>query len=158
MLTLDVELPAGVDDGRVMQASVGGEAVYIQFSVAADPRFEREGDDLYAEHAITYAQAALGARITVPTVESEAQIDIKPGTQPGTVVTLRGEGVPHLEARGKGDLHVRLNVAVPRKLSDAARKLVEQLAELEREHGHPTEHDAHAGDEGGFFRRKKKRK
>jgi molecular chaperone DnaJ len=156
--TLQVEVPAGIDNGRVMQASVGGEQVLIQFAVAADPRFEREGDDLYCEHRIGYAQAALGATITVPTIESEARIDIAPGTQPGTVVTLRGEGVPHLEARGRGDLHVRLDIAVPRKLSDEARKLVEQLAALEEAAGHASRTHTEEDTGGGFFRRKKKRK
>ena len=151
-----VEVPAGIADGQAMEASLHGEPVVIVFSVQADPRFERDGDDLHCEIAISFAQAALGARLSVPTIEGEVQVEVKPGTQPGHVHTLRAEGAPHLDRRGRGDLHVRFDVAVPRKLSEEQRRLIEQLgATMASDGPHGRDDD---GDAGGFFRRRKKKK
>jgi molecular chaperone DnaJ len=151
-----VDVPAGIADGQAIEASFHGEPVVIVFAVETDPRFERDGDDLHTEIPISFAQAALGARLTVPTVEGEVQVEVKPGTQPGHVHTLRAEGVPHLDRRGRGDLHVRFDVVVPRKLSDEQRRLIEQLgATLGSDGAHGRDDD---GDGGGFFRRRKKKK
>ena len=161
--SLSLEIPAGIDGDRVMQARVGPDVFLVHFEIEPDPRFERDGDDLVCEVPLSFPQAALGARIAVPTIEGERHIDVKPGTQPGAVVTLRGEGVPHLESRGRGDLHVRLDVAVPTSLTDEQRKLVEQLAATLDPHAGSKGHGGH-GDEaeaeesGGFFKRRKKRK
>jgi molecular chaperone DnaJ len=154
--TLAIEIPAGIDEGRMMQANVGGEPLLIQFAVQPHPHFERDGDDLVTETTLTFARAALGGKVTVPIIDGETQVEIKPGTQPGSIITLRGQGVPHLEARGRGDLHVRLNVAVPRKLSDEQRAILEQLDALEPEA--PAAPDEPEEEASGFFRRKKKRK
>ena len=167
--TLTLEVPAGIDDGRVMQVAAGssgspgargGEPVFVEFSVAPDPRFEREGDDLLTVVRLTYSQAALGARVPVPAIEGDSEVEVRPGTQPGTVVILRGGGVPHIEGRGRGDLHVRFEVAVPSQMGEEERRLVEQLAALQR--GQPASDAPHPVDEdrreGGFFGRRKKRK
>ncbi|MSP59788.1 MAG: molecular chaperone DnaJ [Myxococcales bacterium] len=158
--TVTIDIPAGVDEGNTMrvpgrgQASAGGPAghLYVEFSVTADPRFEREGDDLIATVPISYAQAVLGATVAIPTIDGDESLDVEPGTQPGTVRTLRGRGVPHVEARGRGDLHVRLQVVVPKRLDDEQRKLIEQLAALDGASDLPE------ADSGGFFRRRKKKK
>jgi len=92
------------------------------FEVEEDPRFERDGDDLYTDIALTYAQAALGATVKVPTLEGDVELKIDAGTQPGTVKVLRGKGVQNVHGRGKGDLGVRLTVAVPRKVSGEHKK------------------------------------
>ncbi len=159
-VTLDI--PAGVDDGATMRLAGRGQAspgaasgnLYVQFAVEPDPRWEREGDDLAAEIDVSFPQATLGARVTVPTLEGDESIELPPGTQPGTVATLRGRGVPHLESRGRGDLHVRFQVRVPTQLNEAQRKAVTELAAALGAAPPAVEETA----ERGFFGRRKKRK
>ena len=98
--------------------------------VAPHPTLTREGTELYYEADLSIAQAALGTKIMVPTVEGEdTEVEIKPGTQPGTEIRLRGRGVPHLRRQSvRGDLHVIANVMVPTKLTKRQRELLEQYA------------------------------
>jgi molecular chaperone DnaJ len=96
--------------------------------VEPHPYFRRRGDDLIVELKVNVAQAALGARVTVPTLEGEEQFDLPPGTQTGTIFRLRGRGVPHLRRNGRGDLLVLVRVEVPTKLTRQQRELFEQLA------------------------------
>ncbi len=88
----------------------------------------REGDDLWHVAMITYPQAALGAEITVPTLEGPTTIKIHPGTQTGEDITLKGKGMPRFRAYGKGDLIIRVGISVPEKLTNQQRTLLEQLA------------------------------
>jgi molecular chaperone DnaJ len=98
--------------------------------VIPHPSLKREGTELYYEAQVSIAQAALGTKITVPTVEGEEEVEIKAGTQPDTEIRLRGKGVPHLRRSGqRGDLHVLVDVVVPTKLSKKARELLEAYAE-----------------------------
>ena len=130
--TLRVTIPAGIDEGHQIRLSNEGEAgprngppgsLYVAVHVAAHPALRREGTELVYDARIGLAQAALGTRIMVPTVEGEEEVEIRPGTQPGTEVRLRGRGVPHLRRAGsRGDLHVVVDVAVPTKLSRAERE------------------------------------
>jgi molecular chaperone DnaJ len=102
--------------------------------VAPHPTLKREGTELIFETSIGIAQAALGARILVPTVEGEeAEVEIKPGTQPGTQIRLRGRGVPHLRRAVRGDLHVIVDVAIPTRLSKAERAALQAYAEASGE-------------------------
>jgi molecular chaperone DnaJ len=137
--TLRVAIPAGIDEGHQIRLSNEGEvgprggasgSLYVAVHVAAHPSLTREGTELYYEADLSIAQAALGTKIEVPTVEGEpAEVDIKPGTQPGTEIRLRGRGVPHLRRQtSRGDLHVIVNVAVPTKLSKRQRELLEAYA------------------------------
>ena len=136
--TVRVTIPAGIDDGQQIRLSNEGEAgprggpagsLYVAVHVTAHPQLRREGTELLFEADVSIAQAALGARILVPTVEGEEEVEIKPGTQPGTEIRLRGRGVPHLRRGGaRGDLHVFVNVVVPTKLSKRQRELLEQFA------------------------------
>jgi molecular chaperone DnaJ len=124
--------------------------------VEPDPRFERQGDDLITEVTLSYAQAALGANVKVPVVDGDdLDLDVEAGTQPGTMLVLRGRGMPNVHGQGKGDLGVRLQVAVPTRLSDEQRRLVEELAKLDP----PTPSVSRREDksEGFFFRKRKKR-
>jgi molecular chaperone DnaJ len=90
----------------------------------------REGTELFYEADVSIAQAALGSRISIPTVDGEEAIEVKAGTQPGTEIRLRGRGVPHLRRTGsKGDLHVFVNVVVPAKLSKRQRELLTEFAD-----------------------------
>ena len=93
------------------------------------PSLRREGTELAFDAEISIAQAALGTRIAVPTVDGEEEVEIKPGTQPGTEIRLRGRGVPHLRRAGsRGDLHVFVNVVVPAKLTKRQRELLAEFA------------------------------
>jgi molecular chaperone DnaJ len=110
----------------------GGPAgsLYVAVHVQPHPTLTREGTELFYDAAISIAQAALGTRITVPTVDGQEEVEIKPGTQPNTEIRLRGKGVPHLRRAGqRGDLHVMVDVVVPTRLSKKARELLAAYAE-----------------------------
>ena len=137
--TLRVAIPAGIDEGHQIRLSNEGEvgprggaagSLYVAVHVAPHPTLTREGTELYYEADLSIAQAALGTKIMVPTVEGEdTEVEIKPGTQPGTEIRLRGRGVPHLRRQSvRGDLHVIANVMVPTKLTKRQRELLEQYA------------------------------
>ena len=139
---LPVDVPAGIDDGQRLRLSGRGPAaprggpsgdLYVTIRVKPDPRFERAGDDLHTAQKIAMTQAALGATLTVPTVDSDTTITIAAGTQPGAVVTVRGHGVPSLRSGRRGDLHVHLDVAVPTRLSPEEADLLARLAALRGE-------------------------
>jgi molecular chaperone DnaJ len=162
--TVLVNVPAGIDEGQTLRVPGKGMAgpsggppghLYVTFHVEPDARFERDGDDLYTEVPLTFAQAALGARVSVPTLDESVELDVAAGTQPGTIRVLRGRGMPNVHGRGVGDLAVRLTVAVPRQLNAEQKHAVEQLARL-----FPAEATSVAGDDEGFsfFRRKKKKR
>jgi molecular chaperone DnaJ len=137
--TLRVAIPAGIDEGHQIRLSNEGEvgprggppgSLYVAVHVAAHPELTREGSELFYEANLSIAQAALGTKLAVPTVEGEpVEVEIKPGTQPGTEIRLRGRGVPHLRRQAtRGDLHVIANVVVPTKLSKRQRELLEAYA------------------------------
>ena len=121
--TLRVTIPAGIDEGHQIRLSGEGEvgprggppgSLYVAVHVAEHPTLKRDGTELYFEATVTIAQAALGTKIKVPTVDGEEEVEIKPGTQPDTEIRLRGKGVAHLRRAGsKGDLHVLVDVVVP---------------------------------------------
>jgi molecular chaperone DnaJ len=113
--------------------------------VRPDPQFVREGDDVISAVDLTVVQAALGARMTIPTIEGDLELEFTPGTQPGTVKVLRGKGMPVLQGRGRGDHRVLVNVLVPRRLSDEQRRLLEDFAKSEDESTY--------GPDEGFFDR-----
>ena len=136
--SLRVTIPAGIDEGHQIRLSNEGEvgprggpagSLYVAVHVTPHPSLRREGTELAYDADISIVQAALGARITVPTVEGEEEVEIKAGTQPGTEIRLRGRGVPHLRRAGsRGDLHVFVNVVVPAKLSKRQRELLTEYA------------------------------
>jgi molecular chaperone DnaJ len=101
----------------------------VAVHVTPHPTLKRDGTELYHEASISIAQAALGTKLVVPTVERDEEVEVRPGTQPGTEIRLRGRGVPHLRRSGlRGDLHVLVDVAVPTKLSKRQRELLTELA------------------------------
>ena len=93
-----------------------------------DERFVRDGNDLVSVIDLPAPQAALGAKVSVPTLDGDEEVEIEPGTQPGTVVTLRGKGMPSLRRGRRGDQRVVVNVVIPRKLSAEQRDLLERFA------------------------------
>jgi len=134
--TIDARIPAGVEDGTRIRFSGVGEAgvhggpagdLYVVLGVKEHPFFEREGTNLYCVVPISFTQAALGAEIQVPTLESEHNLKIPEGTQSGTVLKIRGKGVPVLNGHGKGDLFVEIKVQTPGKLSKRQRELLLEL-------------------------------
>jgi molecular chaperone DnaJ len=133
-----VTIPAGIDEGHQIRLSGEGEAgvrggppgnLYVAVHVTPHPALRRDGTEIFHELPISIAQAALGARVRIPTIEGEEDFEVPPGTQPGTEIRLRGRGVPHLRRHGtRGDLHVMVRVTVPTKLSKKQRQLLEELA------------------------------
>jgi molecular chaperone DnaJ len=136
--TLRVTVPAGIDDGHQIRLSGEGEAaprggvpgnLYVVAHVTAHAKLRRQETELYYELPLSITQAALGARIRVPTADGEEEIEIRPGTQAGSEIRLRGRGVPHLRRQGaRGDVHVLVDVRVPSRLSARQRQLLEELA------------------------------
>jgi molecular chaperone DnaJ len=142
-VTIRVRIPAGVEDGSRLRVAGEGEPgrdggergdllVYIQ--VKADPFFERHEDDVVCKVPVTYAQAALGAEIAVPTLDGEAKLKIPAGTQPNELLRMRGLGVPGQGSR-RGDQIVVVQVTVPKKTTKEQRELIERLGRIEDETG-----------------------
>jgi molecular chaperone DnaJ len=140
--TLEVEIPAGIHDGQRIRlsgeghaGSLGGQAgdVYVEVHVRPNERFVREGNDVYTTVDLTLSQAALGATISVPTLDGEQELTFDPGTQPGEIRVLRGRGLPVLQGFGRGSQRVLVNVVVPRRLSDEQRRLLEEFDRLSSE-------------------------
>lgn len=138
--TIKVSVPAGVATGQYMSLRGVGNAgtrngergdVHVVFEVADDPRFEREGEDLYTEVLATYAQLVLGATVEVPTATSRVALEIPASTQSGQVFHLRGRGLARVNAAGTGDLHVRVQLWIPERLSDEEMTLVQRLGALQ---------------------------
>jgi molecular chaperone DnaJ len=154
---IEVKVPAGVDNGSQVRLTGEGElgsyggprgSTYVVLNVAPHKVFERYEDDLHVLLNLSFAQAALGDEVEVPVLEPPAAGDdkpahettqtlqIKPGTEAGEVITLRGKGVPHLRANGRGDLHVHVQVKTPKKLSKEQKDLLERLARTFDEEPH----------------------
>ncbi len=134
---ITVKVPAGIDEGYQLRLRGEGETppdqgepgdLYVGVHIKQHPQFIREGDDLWHIEVITYPQAALGAEITVPTLEGPTTIKVRPGTQVGQVITLKGKGMPRFRGYGRGDLLVRLGISVPEKLTSQQRTLLEKFA------------------------------
>jgi molecular chaperone DnaJ len=141
-----VNVPAGVRDGSRVRLADKGEAgprggpagdLYVVTRVSDSPIFQRKGDHLEVEVPITVPEAIRGATIEVPTLASTKRIRVPPGTKHGTVQRLRGEGPPRLGGRGRGDIHYRLTIDVPRTLSREEREAVDDLAAVMN--GNPRE-------------------
>ena len=142
--SLRVSIPAGIDEGHQVRLSNEGEvgprggapgSLYVAIHVADHPSLTREGTELFYEAELSIAQASLGTKLRVPIVDGEPiDVEVRPGTQPGTEIRLRGRGVPHLRRQNqRGDLHVMVNVVVPTKLSKHQRELLEAFAKASGE-------------------------
>lgn len=152
--TYQVDVPAGVDTGSTLRLTGrgatgprGGAAgdLYVHLRVAPHETFERDGSDLVSEIDVSYPQACLGVSLDIETLDGNETLVVPPGTQSGRVFTLPRRGVPRLQGRGRGDLRIAVNVAVPTSLSDEEKVLLRQLAEMNG--------DEVAPEEQGFFSR-----
>jgi molecular chaperone DnaJ len=137
---ITIAVPAGVATGQYMTlrslGNVGPRGgprgdLLVVFEVEDDQRFEREGEDLYCEVLATYPQLVIGGDVSVPTVTASVSLSIPPGTQSGQVFNLRGRGLPRVNASGTGDLHVRVQLWTPDKLSAEEEDLIKQLLPLQ---------------------------
>ena len=145
---IEINVPAGIDDGQTISKPGAGNAganggpagdLLVTVLVKPHPRFERDGTSVLLEQEISYAQAALGAEVEVPTLDGKVKITIPEGTQPGAVFRLRGKGIPYLRGSGRGDQFVSVTVKVPKNLTSSQKELLRQFAasmgELDGESG-----------------------
>jgi molecular chaperone DnaJ len=137
--SLQVTVPAGIDSGQRIALEGQGESgprggppgdLYVVITVRDHPELIRRGTELFHELPVTFPQAALGASLSIPTVEGAEEIDVPAGTQSGAELRLKGRGVPRLRGSGRGDLHVIVTVVIPEKLSKSERDLLKQLNEV----------------------------
>ena len=136
-------------DGRVrarrtVSVKIPAGDLYIEVRELPHDIFTREGDDLHCHVSLPMTAAALGTSLTLDTLDGEEQIDIRPGTQPDTVVPLRARGVPHLRGVGRGDLHIHVAVKTPTRLDEEQERLLSELARLRGE-DLPASTRAHGG-------------
>jgi molecular chaperone DnaJ len=136
--SLEVDVPAGIADGQRIRLSERGHAgesgapdgdLYVLVRVREDERFVREGQDLITALDVPAPLAALGGTLQAPTLEGTASVEVPQGTQPGEVITLRGQGMPSLRGGRRGDVKVVVNVVVPRRLNEEQRELIGRLQE-----------------------------
>jgi DnaJ-class molecular chaperone len=120
-----IKIPGGVDNG----SRIRFDEFDLVIAVKPDKHFGREGDDIYVEQEIPFSMAALGGTIEVKTVDEPISIRIQPGTQPGTLIRLRGKGVPHVRGNGRGDQYVKVQLKVPTHLSRRQKELLSELEE-----------------------------
>lgn len=154
--SLTVKIPAGVEDGMRIRLAQQGEVgpgggppgdLYVEIHEKPHDIFSRKGDDLHCRVSLPMTAAALGTRLTIKTLDGEEELEVRPGTQPGSTLRLRGRGVPHLRGAGRGDLFVHLDVRTPTKLDAEQERLLREFA---RARG---EEVAQLTKQGGFFAR-----
>lgn len=135
---ITIKIPAGIDNGMQIPLRKQGEPglrggengdLYIFVTVKPHKLFTRENYDLYCDVTVSFTQAALGGEIDVPTLNGMIKHNLPEGTQPGTVIRLRGQGIQNLRGAGKGDLYIKVNVEIPRKLTDKQKELLMQFDE-----------------------------
>jgi molecular chaperone DnaJ len=145
---IKIKIPAGVEDGTRLRSSGQGEGgvrggpsgdLYVVLHVEAHEIFQREGTDLFCSVPISFAKAALGGEVKVPTLEGSAVLKVPAGTPSGKTFRLRGKGLPEVHGRGIGDLHVKLYVEVPTRLNAVQRAHLQSFADACDEHTHPEE-------------------
>lgn len=134
--TIEVTIPAGIDDEQILNVSGKGNAgvnggppgdLHVYISVRPHPIFERRGSDVWCEMPITFTQAALGADVEVPTLDGKVSYHVHEGTQPGDTFRLKGKGIQSLRSRSRGDQYVKVTVEIPKNLSEKQKDLLRQL-------------------------------
>ena len=142
--TLEINIPAGINDGQRIRIQGKGEPgpnggpcgdLFVQVFIKQHEIFQRDGDDLHADLPLSFATAALGGEVSVPTMGTEARITIPEGTQTGKIFRLRGKGVPHLHGGGNGDLYVHAFVETPVNLTSKQKKMLKEFDESIKEGG-----------------------
>ena len=136
---VSVKIPAGIQEGKKLRLKSKGEPgsaggpngdLLIKVKVVGGGPFIREGDNLYLDWPVRFSQAAMGATLEVPTLDGKTlSVQVPPGTQSGQKMRLKGQGMPRMKARGRGDLYVRTKIEIPKKLSGKQKKLIQEIAE-----------------------------
>ncbi len=134
---ITVKIPAGVDDGTTLRVAGSGEVssggyagdLFVVVRIKKDPHFTRHGDDLLHEVFLHYHQLVFGSELEVPTLEGHAKIKVPTATSPGTILKVKEHGIPHLNRRGRGDLLVKINIKIPKDLSERQKLYLRQLAQ-----------------------------
>jgi molecular chaperone DnaJ len=153
--TRRLRIPEGIESGVRLRVSGAGHAgepgappgdLYVTVTVEEDPELMRDGEDLVHRMRINFVEAALGVETEVPTLDGTAPVRIEPGTQPGTTLRLKGEGMPGMRRRGRGDLKVVVDVMVPTRLTGEQRELLERFEAMSGE-------ETYNGSGGSFFDR-----
>jgi molecular chaperone DnaJ len=154
--SLTVKIPAGVEDGMRIRLAQQGEVgpgggssgdLYVEIHERPHDVYSRKADDLHCRVTVPMTAAALGTRLTIKTLDSEEQVDVRAGTQPGATLRIRGRGVPHLRGQGRGDLYVHLDVRTPTKLTPEQERFLREFAKTR------GEEVAELSKQGGFFSR-----
>ncbi len=155
--TRRLRIPQGVESGMRLRISGGGHAgepggapgdLYVRINVTEDPELVRDGEDLIHRLRVSFVGASLGTEASVPTLDGPTSVRIEGGTQPGATLRLRGEGMPRIRGRGRGDLKVVVDVMVPTRLTGEQRDLLERFDEVSGE-------ETYNGGGGSFFDRLK---
>ena len=143
--TININIPAGVDNGSVLPLRGEGESgekggrsgdLYVYIHVKPHPIFTREGNNIHCEVPITFAQAALGVELSVPTLDAKVKYTIPEGTQTGTIFRLKGKGVPNVRGYGRGDQYVKIKVEVPKRLNKEQKDLLKKFAAISGQEVH----------------------
>lgn len=170
---LSITVPPGVETGQTLRLAGKGEPapggqgrpgdLLVELQVSNDERFMRDGADVLSDVGISYLKAALGGKVEVPTLDDECKgttvVDVEPGTQPGDFVVRKGQGIPRVDGRGRGQHVVRFRIEIPKKLSKREKELLRELASESGEKLDGSSEDAESGAEsmlGSLFGRKKK--
>ena len=133
---ITVRIPPGVDEGTSLRVASAGDVpphggqpgdLYVLLHIKKDPRFKRQGDDLTTELKLSFPQAVFGGDFDVPTISNKVKLKIQPGTQPGTILRVQGEGMPRLGRKGNGDLLVKITVTVPKNLNERQKLALRQF-------------------------------
>lgn len=155
VMTKEISIPEGVDTGMQVRVSGAGHSgepgapagdLYINVTVEEDPELMRDGEDLIHRMRVSFVDAALGTEAEIPTLEGYSGVTVEPGTQPGATITLRGEGMPRLRRRGRGDIKVLVDVMVPTRLTSEQRDLLKKFDEASGE-------ETYNGTGSSFFER-----
>ena len=153
--THNLRVPEGIESGMRLRVSGGGHAgepgappgdLYVRVKVNEDPELLRDGEDLIHHMRVSFVDATLGAEVDVPTLEGPRTVRLDGGTQPGATLTLRGDGMPRLRRRGRGDLKVVVDVMIPTRLTSEQRELLERFESVSGE-------ETYNGGGGSFFDR-----
>jgi molecular chaperone DnaJ len=156
--TIGVKVPAGVEDGMRIRLTGQGEVgpgggpagdLYVEIHERPHDVFTRDGEDLHCRVTLPMTAAALGTTLSLKTLDGEEDLDIRPGTQSGSVLTLRAHGAPRLRGTGRGNLLVHVEVSTPTRLDPEQEKLLRELAALRGE----DQPESHHGAQGGLFSR-----
>lgn len=165
--SVDIDIPAGIDDRQVINVRGYGDAginggrtgdLKVVVSVRPHPVFERDGYDVWCDKHISVTEAALGAELVVPTLDGDVKYNIHEGTQPGDIFKLKGKGIQSLNGRGKGDQYIRIIVDIPRSLSNSQKELLKQFDSSYTPPVGETNKNHEPGKKEGFFDKFKNKK